>query len=344
MLLWLTMSRKLIFTALCCIIGLLASCGVGPGQISVLSNQYGVVLLNDGSDNASRWQHLQAAVPSGAALYFPKGNYHNSSAFGWVLNKSLKIVGESSGSYDGTSVTGAALFLDPITLNDNFGSSVAHVAIDVRSSAFSDGVSSGSAITTSGGMQVDDILYIGTGLVNPGHAVLMQSGPINTVTNVRAYDAFHVVAVRSSTTTVSKVYALDSYDVIVKSASSSGSVQGVSLTNVTCAGDGDHNGCQIRVESDDPNVMTSGVMLNGMTCNDVSWCLVFHTENGGVVNGVSATSVSGSRVGTGIYAYVLNGGGSMSNITVSGPCFSDVQEMILNSAKAGLQLSPSTCP
>ncbi len=121
-LLWFPMSRKIFLIAICSLLSLLAGCGGGSQPVSVLSNQYGVALLNDGSDNVDRWQQLQAAVPAGTTLYFPKGRYHNSAAFGWVLNEQLHITGESSGSYDGTSVTGAALFLEPITLNDNFGS------------------------------------------------------------------------------------------------------------------------------------------------------------------------------------------------------------------------------
>lgn len=310
-------------------------------RVSVVKNDYGITLANDGSDNATRWEKLQSAVPEGATLFFPKGTYHNSSEFGFVLNKTLHIEGEASGNYDGTTVREAALFTVPITLNNHAGSSVKHVAFDVRNSSVSDGVSSGSNTTVAGNMQVHDILYVGSGMTNPAHAVLIQSGPTNTVSMIRAYNAFHAVAVRSSNTTVSDVTATDSFDVIVKSASGSGSVSGVSLTNINCLGSaGTYDGCMVRVESDDLGTSTANVTIDKVTCTNAAYCFVLHTSNGGVLQGISAKNLTGKHVGTGIYTYVLNSGGAMNGITVADSCFSDVADaLVMNPVGADLTLS-----
>ncbi len=320
---------------------------VAPPVINVLDNSYGIVLFNDGvTDNYEAWSQLQNAVPAGAALYFPKGKYFMDpvrSPFGWVLRRPFVLEGESSGSFDGTTVTDATLFLNPINLFNMEGSQVVHLAIDTRGlgeSYSSDGISSGTAEAGNPmNVRIDDVLYVGQGGANPGHGVLIQSGPANQVSNIRAYYAFHAVAVRSANTNVSNIYAFDSFDVVVKSAAASGDVHDVTLANITCEGTDISPGCITQVESTDSGVTTHDVTLNEVFCRYVDYCLVFHTENGGEISTVAVTNIDGNHVGTGIYTYTTGGGG-MEQIAVSDGCFQNLTgSLLFNSANADITTS-----
>jgi len=319
-----------------------------PVLVNVLNNGVGVTLFSDGiTDNYAAWRQLQNAVPAGTALFFPKGRYYvdpAKSPFGWVLLKPFVLEGESSGSFDGTAINDATVFLNPIVLNLHAGSQVMHLAVDTRSLGAdydASGVSSGAAIAgTAMNMRVDDVLYVGQGFANPAHGVLVQSGSNNQVSNIRAYNGFHAVAIRSPGTDVSNVYGYNSFDIVVKAAAPSGDVYNVTLSNIRCEGDpaGD-SGCLTLVESTDAGVLTHDVTLNNLFCTYVDYCLVFHTENGGEVRSVTATNIDGNYVGTAIYAY-SDGGAGMEQIAVRDGCFQNLSGRILvNLSDADIALS-----
>lgn len=330
--------------------GNISATNVSTGTVvNVLANSYGFSLVADGvTDNCAAMNSLMSAVlaahPSGGiAYYFPAqaSIYHFNPAnctFGVVLNgDNIGIVGDPSPYYDGTTMHGSVLDV-PINANSHKGNFVLHMATDCRAMGATtpcDGISSGNAVTTGGGLVVDDYAYVGTYTTNSAHAVLTQSGPDSRITNVRAYSAFHGVAVRSPRTNVSNIHLTDTFDFVVKSDVGSGSVWAVNVSNLVCDSSVLFTGkaCQFVITSNAASVTTYNVNLTNASFNDAPYDFVINAENGGTVENVTATNISAFQsTGTAIYTYTTTTG-NCNNINLSNSTFlnATVPPVFLNS-------------
>jgi len=294
------------------------SCGSGNGDgsqpsitIDVLHNNYGVTLVADGvTDNCQAWEQFQAAVPDFSTAYFPVGRYYvdpTACPYGFVLTKHISILGESSGTWDGANLNDATVFLNPITLNVQPDTSVRSLAFDARNGILgaNEGVSSGAASTTAGGTTIEVILYVGSAAnwySPPVHAVLLQSGPNNTVRNIRVYYAWHAVAIRASNTQVSNVVTWNTFDIVVKSAADSGDAKKNTLSDLTFDGDpGLGGGLFFTGEASGFETLNNSV--SNITCNHSAYCLVFMAASGGRVQQTVVGNVAAQNGGNGVYAF-----------------------------------------
>jgi hypothetical protein len=279
------------------------------------------------TDNCAAWASFQTAVPDYITAYFPQGRYYvnpTQCPSGFVLNKHISILGASSGNWDGSNITSATVFLNPVTLNVLGGTFVRSIAIDARNGVLdaNDGVSSGAAATSAGGTTVEDVLYVGSAanwFAHPVHAVLLQSGPNNTVQNIRVYYAFHAVAIRAANTNVSNVNAWDAVDVVVKSASASGNADNNTLSGLVFDGDpGQGGGLFFTAQSSGFETTTNSA--SNVSCHNSPYCVVFEVDSGGKMQGISVQNVTSQGGGNGVYAYAGDGNAanSMSNISISG--------------------------
>jgi hypothetical protein len=270
------------------------------------------------------WGELQSAVPVLSTIYFPKGRYYvdpKACPFGFVLSKRISILGESSGIWDGTNISDATVFLNPITLNVVGGTFVKSVAFDARPGLLgaNDGISSGAPSTSAGGTTIDNVLYVGSPtdwLAHPVHAILLQSGPNNIVQNVHVYYAFHAAAIRASNTFISNVSTWDVVDVIVKANAESGNAENDSIEGLSFDGDpGQGGGLFFTSQSD--GFMNANNSASGITCHNSSYCLAFEVSGGGQMDGITVSNVSSRDGENGFFAYPGDGNPSDSMGAIS---------------------------
>jgi hypothetical protein len=315
---------------------LLSCCGGGSNQttvvapmtINVLNNSYGISLIADGvTDNCAAWAKFQAAVPDYSIAYFPLGRYYVNPAvcpFGFVLTKHLSISGESSGDWDGSNINNATVFLSTVNLNMQAGTFVRSIAVDARNGVLdaNDGVSSGAAAVSAGNTTVEDVLYVGSAanwFAHPVHAILLQSGPNNSVENVRVYYAFHAVAIRATNTNVSDVKTWDAVDVIVKSDAGSGNADKNTLNGLVFDGEaGQAGGLFFTAQS--IGFETAADSASNISCHNSAYCVVFEVDSGGQMQDIAVSNVAAQDSENGVYAYAGDGNpsNSMSNISVIG--------------------------
>jgi len=290
-----------------------------PPAVNVLDNAYGISLIADRlTDNCTAWANFQAAVPDYTTAYFPQGTYYVNPVTcpsGFVLTRHISILGESSGEWDGSNINNATVFLNPITLNLQGGTSVRSIAIDARNGVLdaNDGISSGAAATSAGGTTVEDVLYVGSAanwFSHPVHGVLLQSGPNNTVQNIRVYYAFHGVAIRASNTVVSNIKTWDVIDVIVKAYNGSGNANNNTLNGLEFDGDSGQGG-GLFFTAQSLGVEDADNVASNITCHNSPYCLVFEADSGGQMSSIAVSNVTAQDGGNGIYAYF--GDGNLSN-------------------------------
>lgn len=307
---------------------------------NVTANSYGFALVADGTtDNCSNFNSLVTAVPAGTVLYFPPAasKYHFvgtcSSSNGLVMTKRLGIVGGGRGYWDGTTFQGGTLIDAPIALNLNPGSFVSDLAIDISSqSTYVDCISSGAAQAgTSMNMAVSNVNCKGRGSANPGHGVLMQSGPRNTIENISVYQMYHCWAVRSPLTTVNRTYCEDNTDAIVKSDTGSGPVDDVNVSNVICYGSAATKGCGMFVTANAGTITTYNVNINNVTFNNSSYGFVINVENGGIVQGINVSNLTGFFGTQALYSFT-GSTGTCQNINVTSSQFISFTTGYTNSA------------
>jgi len=317
--------------------------------VDVTNNNYGVQIIPDGvTDNCQAYADLQARVPDYVTFYHPAGYYYVSPAncpSGIVLSKHISILGESSGSYDkvGDMISpGTTVFLSPIVLNEYGGTSVRSVALDARNGVLdmNNGISTGAPSTLAGSTVISDVLYVGSSVtyfVHPVHAILLQSGPGNTVTNVRVYYAFHAVADRTSNSFIANIYTWNCFDVVVKSYSGSGSADGNTLEGLTFDGDPGAAGMLIFT-AEAQGVETANNFTYVIHCHNSPYCVVFEADHGGAMSNIRVDFISDRDGGTVIYTYFgdQNPGNSMSNLSFDGVWYWNVTGTppIFNSANA----------
>ena len=276
--------KALLFAAVVFI--LCSGCGSNQGSpptINVLNNSYGISLVADGvTDNCAAWAKFQTAVPDYSIAYFPLGRYYVNPAVcpvGFVLKKHLSISGGSSGNWDGSNINNATVFLNTVDLNVEGGTFVRSIAIDARNGVLdaNDGVSSGAPSVSAGNTTVEDVLYVGSAanwFAHPVHAILLQSGPKNTVENVRVYYAFHAVAIRATNTNVSNVQTWDVFDVIVKSDTGSGNADNNTVTGLVFDGDpGQAGDCSSQHSPSDSRPLLIRPAISVATIRPIASCL-----------------------------------------------------------------------
>jgi hypothetical protein len=283
-------------------------------------NVLGYGLKNDGvSDNCAAFADMQAVLTSPFSLYFPSGSYavdQGNCPYGFVLSK------------DDTSLffEPGAVFLAPLVSAPVARVKVSGLKTDCTTwTGACDGISSGAADVSYGEWTVEDYTYVGpvNYTANPSHAVLLQSGPNNTIENIRVTNAFHGVAVRSSNTSVHNVSCVDCTDVIVKSGPGSGSVENVSVSDVRCVGTAPGLGCMVIVTAQAAGLETANVTISDVTCLYSPYCGVQTVDSGGALYHVAWSNILGSNGSNGWYAYLgdANPANAMADTVVSSAHF-----------------------
>jgi hypothetical protein len=317
-----------------------------PPMINVQVNHYRQLTANGETDQCGNYAALMAAVPDGSTLYWPVGTdgacYHfdeTSCPSGVVFLKHLNYIGGGSGRFnkDTNALAGAAC-IDTTIDQNNFGGIIAHIAVDCRHSTLVEctGFASGGTVGTAPPSTYLDLLYIGSSrnyLTNPAHGFLVQSGPGNSLSNLRAYYAFHCVAVRSSDTVIDSPYCWDGVDFITKSAAGSGAVNNVRWINVVSEGDAGLAAGWF-VTSEDTGVSTSNATLQGLTVNHAAYPTVVKVDRGGVLRNIVIDGVTATNTGTCFYAYEgdANPANAMSGISISDSSFTTVASNCLQNS------------
>ena len=281
-----------------------------PNIVNALSNPYGAVMVGDGAtDNCAAFNTLEAAVPSGGALYVPGSSslYHFSTSTcpnGAVVTRpNLIIYGDGSGYWTGTTFAGGTLFDAPLVSNLNANVGFEHMAVDLggpsSSNPASTCFSSGAAQTGSMYGVFYDLKCQGSAVL--GHGVLAQSGGGNFIDRIWSYNVYHAWAVRSSDTIVGSTYGWNNTDAIVKGDPTSGAVATVSVGSVTFDGSSSGSAGGMFVTSDDPTAPTSNVAIGQVIANNSAYCAVVQSSSGGVIDTVNFGSITCSNSQNGYY-------------------------------------------
>jgi hypothetical protein len=320
--------------------------GTGLAIINVTSNSYGYNLVADGTtDNCTTFNNLESARPSGSTLYFPKGTsfYHFngtcSTTQGLLMTKPGTYFGDGVGAWNGTTFVGGTL-LDATVTSYQLGTVIHDIAVDVSSSStyldcFDLGY--GSAIYVGDYVQNWACNARGLGTGNQGHALLVQGGAGYRISNGQAFNAFHATGIRASSVKLDGLYSYNGYDVIVKSASSSGGVANVTVSNVICNGPSAGTGCGMYVTSQAGSVSTTNVVFNNITENNSAYGIVAEADSGGVIYDIAFNNVQATNLTGGVYYYYgdSNVSNSITGVSVNNSTFTTLSgNAFQNSANA----------
>ena len=318
-----------------------------PGQaINVTANIYGHNLIADGfTDNCTTFNALEAARPSGSTLYFPASSsfYHFngtcSTTQGLLMQKPGTYFGDGVGVWNGTTFVSGTLF-DATVTSYQLGSSVHDIAVDVSAaSTYLDCFDIGYGSATYVGGSISNWGCNARGLVgaNQGHAMLIQGGSGYRIFNGQAFNAYHATAIRAGNVKLDRLYSYNGYDVIVKSASPSGGVTNVTVSNVICDGPSAGTGCGMYVTSQSASINTSNVTFNNITERNSAYGAVVEADSGGAVYNVAFNNVQALNLGGGVYYYYgdANGANSITGVSVNNSTFTTVSgNAFQNSADA----------
>jgi hypothetical protein len=293
-------------------------------------------LPNNGTDMCAAWTTLMAGYPADSVFYIPDGIYYTTCSGGNNVTQTAHFVCQSPGVLNSgkTAIVGGAVFKQQIAFNNAPGS-VENCGFDTIASGLAGGTSNNGVVSngTAGNMTVSGNLYLGcngTAGCNAAHAYLIQGGPHNRINDNSAYYAYHCAASRSSDTIVNGLYCFDPADVVLKSDTSTGSVNENHFSNITIEMDTTSStpyGSGAFVVNANNGTQVTGSDVVNLKLIDSPFGIDIDPETGGVISGINFDNVVGLTVGLGIILQTTTTG-SATEIHLDNSSFTNIAAFV----------------
>lgn len=215
----------------------------------------------------------------------------------------LAIIGQGTCEYDEASGTFASYgtrIKGQINLNGKKNITVRDLSVDATGLS-TDGIKGGTAGTSFINHTFKNLVIVGDGYSAQDHALLCESGYGVTIDNIKMYNWYHGIAVRTSYVNISNIYAFKcvANAIIIKSATGNEQAWFININNVIMNSDstsGTQRSGTIRVQSYNTGCSTRYVNISNVTQFYGGESTVLVEQIAGTcanVNVVNANSVGG---------------------------------------------------